>query len=268
MANRSPFQRRQAAYAAVRGAETAELRIYDEIGFWGVQARDVLRDLDAIDAAEIHVRLNSPGGDVFDGQAIYTALREHPARIVVHVDALAASIASLIAMAGDELRMARGSFLMVHHPWNITVGNAAEHRRTADLLDRIGEEVLVRAYMERSGASREQVVAWMDDETWFTPEEARAAGLADAEEHPAASLRSAFDLSIYQKVPAALRGRTAQGKRDAEGILREAGFSRTEAKRAIAALAGIEPTTRRDAGHEAVVQKMESLITLLTGSTR
>jgi ATP-dependent protease ClpP protease subunit len=165
-----------------RGQKSAEVLIYDPIGAdWfgnGVTAKRFRDDLEAMgDVAEITVRINSPGGEVFDGLTIYNTLKEHPAKVTVHVDGLAASIASVIAMAGDRIVMGEGAMFMVHSPWTVAMGNADNMRATADMLDKV-EVGLVDAYVSRTGKARAAVQKWMEGETWFTRDEAIAAGLA------------------------------------------------------------------------------------------
>lgn len=130
------------------------------------------------DVSEIVVRINSPGGSVWDGFAIYNALIEHPARITVHIDGLAASIASVIAMAGDRVIMGRGAQMMIHDPWQLAIGNAEQLRKAADVLEKVGEG-LVDAYARRTRASRTQLGEWMAAETWFSAADAVAHGFAD-----------------------------------------------------------------------------------------
>ena len=252
--NRSPFRRRPAALRIVKAEESteAEIMLYDEIGFWWIQAKEFVRELQGIDAETIHLRINSPGGDVFDGLAIFNALRAHSAKIIVHIDGLAASMASIIALTGNEVRMAENAFFMVHHPWAFTLGNAADHRKRAELLDKIAGS-LIDTYVQASGAEKDQVVSWMDDETWFTAEEAVDAGFADAVED-GANVEASFDLSLYQHAPAALVSRPAAAaptKRDLERTLRDAGYSRSEAK-AIAA-ASSKALSQRDADEDGLL---------------
>lgn len=165
-----------------RGQKSAEVLIYDPIGAdWygnGVTAKKFRDDLAAMgDVSEIIVRINSPGGEVFDGLSIYNTLKEHPASVTVHVDGLAASIASVIAMAGDRIVMGEGAMFMVHSPWTVAMGNADNMRETADMLDKV-EVGLVDAYVSRTGKTRAVVQKWMEGETWFTRDEAIDAGLA------------------------------------------------------------------------------------------
>lgn len=157
---------------------TAEVRIYDEIGWFGITAEDFVNDLSAITAPEIVCAINCPGGDVFDGIAIYNALRAHPARITTRVDALAASAASVIVQAGDNRVMLSASQMMIHEAWGITIGTAAEMREFADLLDR-QTDIIAGILAARAGGDVEHFRSLMTGETWFSDQEAVDAGLAD-----------------------------------------------------------------------------------------
>ena len=193
----------------------AEVMIYDEIGWYGVTAADFVNDLKAIDGDAITVRLNSPGGDVYDGIAILNALRGHKAKITTVVDGLAASAASFIAMAGDEIVMGRNSELMIHDAWGYAIGNAAEVRKIADDLDRASDNI-ASIYADRAGGTAEEWRAVMRTETWYSAQEAVDAGLADrvvqppAEDDDDTEAKASFDLSIFNyagrsKAPAPLR---------------------------------------------------------------
>lgn len=186
-------------------ADHADVLIYDYIGWGGVTAADFAKELQAVQAKTITVRLNTPGGDVFDGLAIHNSLRAHGATIKVKVDGLAASIGSIIAMAGSTITMGESAFLMIHNPWALIIGNAKDMRDMADTLDKIGSS-LAGVYATRPNITKEQAQGWMNAETWFTADEAVAAGLADAvETPPAADNRTQFDLSGYANVPTALQ---------------------------------------------------------------
>lgn len=157
----------------------AELRVYDELGGWGVPAADYIDQLDELrDVAELTVRINSPGGSVFEGIALYNALRNHPAAVHVYVDALAASAASFVAMAGDTITMRRGSQMMIHDALAITLGNEADHRQMADLLAKQSDNI-ADIYAARTGESRAVWRKRMRAETWYLAGEAVDAGLAD-----------------------------------------------------------------------------------------
>lgn len=159
-------------------ASAAEVRIYDEITPWGVTADDFVRDLRALDADTIELRLNTPGGLVFDGIAIHNAFRDHPATVNVTVDGVAASIGSVIAMAGDTVTMNRGAHMMIHDAAGLQVGNAGDMREMADILDKLSNTI-AGFYAGRAGGSTQDWRGHMLAETWYTAEEAVSAGLAD-----------------------------------------------------------------------------------------
>lgn len=174
----------------------AQVNIYAEIGGFGVTADAFTKDLQSLDVPEIDLRLNSPGGDVFDGIAIHNAIRNHPATVHVHVDGVAASIASVIAMAGDKVTMAKGAQMMIHEGHTVAVGNAADMSKVAALLDKTSDTI-ADFYRDRAGGTREQWRARMREETWYTAEEAVQAGLADEVEPPSRAVRNSWDLSVF-----------------------------------------------------------------------
>lgn len=171
-------------------SEKATLRIYDEIGMFGVTADDVAAALETITADEIEVQINSVGGDAFDGVAIYNALRSHPARITTRVDSLAASAASIIAQAGDHRVMLTGSQMMVHDAWGLAIGNAQVMHETGDILDRMSQ-TLAGIYEDRAG--KDGMRDLMQAETWFDHDEAVAAGLADEAVKPSKKAKAQID---------------------------------------------------------------------------
>ena len=189
----------------------AEILIYDEIGrdIWGdgIAADELVLELADLDVATLDVRINSVGGIVFEGVAIYNALDRHPARVTTHVDGMAASIASIVAMAGDERRIAANAVMMIHNPWGFEIGDAGDLRKMADRLDTIAG-TLVDTYVARSGQTANDVRAWMDSETWFNAEESLEAGLVD-EIDARMEIAASFDLSRFGKVPDDVRDRWA-----------------------------------------------------------
>ena len=165
-----------------RGPGKAEILIFDTIGETifgdGLTAKSFDEKLKNFDVSEILVRINSPGGNVWDGLAIYNTLKNHPARISVQVDGIAASIASVIAMAGDTIEMGTGSAMMVHSPHAFFSGTAEEMRDMAEVLDKV-ESGMLDAYTARTGLARGRILSLMAKETWFTAQEAIDAGFAD-----------------------------------------------------------------------------------------
>lgn len=188
--------------AAKKGDKrVASIDIYESIDpYYGASAKRFRRDLAGLgDLDEIELHLNSPGGAVFEGFAIYNTLLDHESRVIVRVDGMAASIASVIAMAGDEVHMASNAFLMIHNPWSVAVGDSEDMRRQADLLDSISRQ-LVAAYQRHSDLEADEIQALMDAETWMDAEEALEKGFATVVD-PAMEIAASFDLSAFDRVP-------------------------------------------------------------------
>lgn len=187
--------------AAADSDGPAEILIYDEIDSWfGVAAEQLARDISALDAArELTVRINSPGGNVYDGVAILNSLRGHPGKVTVVIDGLAASAASVIAMGGDEIVMNRNSELMVHNGHGIAIGGREDMIKMADRLEAVNAN-LATIYAEKAGGTADEWRAVMAAETWYTAEEAVAAGLADRvekQDDDARAVAAKFDLTTF-----------------------------------------------------------------------
>ena len=195
-----------------RARDPAEIVIYDEIGAFGIPAKAFLDELKGLGpVAELTLRINSPGGSVFDGVAIYNALKRHQARVTVWIDGIAASIASMIAMAGDEVVMPENAMLVLHDPSGLVMGTAHDMRATADALDKMAA-AMVAAYRDKSGADHAAIEALMAAETWLSVEEAVELGFADRVEAPV-RMAAHFNLSHFRNAPpqlAALASATAQ----------------------------------------------------------
>ena len=190
--------------------DPAVLSIFDDIGAFGVSAKSFLNDLASAQGDSVRVEINSPGGDVFAGLAIYNGLRNSGKKVNVRVLGLAASAASLVAMAGDTIEMPENSFMMVHNPWSFALGGASDMRDTADMLDKLGAS-LASTYAKRTGKSAEEIAALLDAETWMSAAEAVDAGFATAviSEVP---VKAAFDLD---RLPANVRAAYASAKASA-----------------------------------------------------
>ena len=177
--------------------EPAEVTLYDEIGAWGVSAKEFIKDLAGI-KGHINLRLNSPGGSITDGTAIISALKRHQGGFTAWVDGLAASMASVIACAADRCYMAEGAMMMIHRASTISMGDAADLRKDADLLEKF-EKSLVNVYAKKTGMSEMEINAMLEAETWLDPLEAIALGFCDGiSETPAA---------VAVLSPAQMRGR-------------------------------------------------------------
>ncbi len=160
------------------GNRTADVYLYDEIGYFGTTAATFVNELKDLDVDTITLRINSPGGEVFDGIAIHNALMRHPATVNVVVDGIAASAASFIAMAGESVEMAFGSRMMIHDAQGLAIGPADTFREMADQLDTESDNIAA-FYARRAGGTAADWRAKMKATTWYTADEAVAAGLAD-----------------------------------------------------------------------------------------
>lgn len=259
-------------------SERAEVFVYGDIGgHWdGVDAKEFAKELAAITAPEILVRINSPGGFVSDGLAIYQSLAQHKAKVVTSVEGLCASIATVIAMAGDERKISQGSRFMIHKPWTISMGDADDFRREAEVLD-LTEAGIIDVLEARSGAARSDIQAWMRAETWYSADGALSAGWVD-EIIPAKGasnkLRSGI-INRFRNAPADLleQHNNTPDIRAFESFLNKGeGLSTAQAKRIASAAAralsltrrdgdeGQQPTTLRDEGaNGAVVASLSGL---------
>lgn len=187
----------------------ATLYIYDVIdAYWGISAKAVAQAIAGLDAAAtLHLRINSPGGDVFEAEAIATAIRQHAGKTVAHIDGLAASAATRVASAASEVEISDGGFYMIHNAWTFALGNKHDMTAAASLLDKV-DTTIVADYARRTGQTPEQIAAWMDAETWFTAQEAVdnkfADRLAPAGDKTSNATARQFNLAAFDKTPQAL----------------------------------------------------------------
>lgn len=187
------------AVAGEPEGDSTKVYIYDEIGFWGTTAEDFVQQLMLVTTDKIELHLNTPGGDMFDGLAIFNALKQHSAEVTTYVDALAASAGSYIALAGDKVIMARNATMMIHDASAMAWGNAADMREMADLLDGFSDNI-ADIYARKAGGTADEWRGLMKEETWYTAKEAVASGLADEMTDPdeeAEEATNAWDLSVY-----------------------------------------------------------------------
>ena len=188
--------------------DTAEISIYDEIGFWGVSAASFAQDLKDCgnNLKQINLHIHSPGGDVFDGIAIYNLLKNHPANVTVYIDGLAASMASVIAMAGNEVIMPENAMMMIHKPWGIQGGDAEDMRKYADLLDKV-ENTLIPAYASKTGKTPEELAEMLSAETWLNGKECVEQGFADKLAEPLLAMASikSRKLEDFENMPKAMK---------------------------------------------------------------
>ena len=187
-----------------KGGGKAEICLYDEIdAFFGVGAKEFKKQLDALgEVDEITLRINSPGGSVWEGMTVLAMLNAHPAKIITRVEGLAASMASVVAMAGDAIEMPENAFMMIHNPADIAWGDAEEIRKTAEILDQV-KDALVNIYARRTGRTATEIAAWMDDETWMDGPTCKERGFCTAV-LPAVTIAASLAPNRFTKTPAGL----------------------------------------------------------------
>jgi len=190
----------QSWYTIRARATGTEVLIYDEIGAYGVSAKGFLAELGALpDDASIDLRINSPGGSVFDAVAIYNALKRHAGPVNVWIDGIAASAASYIAMAGDTVTMPENAFLMIHDPSGLVMGTAEDMRATAEALDKV-KASLIQGYAAKSGKPDTEIAALLAAETWLDAADAVEMGFADQIAEPV-KLVASFDVTRFRNAP-------------------------------------------------------------------
>lgn len=215
-------------------SDAATISIFDVIGedWWtgeGVTAKRIAGALRSIGKNPVTVSINSPGGDMFEGLAIYNLLRDHPAQVNVKVMGLAASAASIIAMAGDRIEMGLGSFLMIHNSWGVVVGNQDDLRNASDTFAEF-DAAMAGIYAARTGKKVEEIGKLMAEETWLRAEAAIEAGFAD----------STFEAPDYDgKADPAMKARAAL-----DASLARAGLPRSERRRLLREAAGMPSAAR------------------------
>ena len=179
-------------------SNSVEISIYDEIGDYGTSAKDFIEEVKNVSERDITLRINSVGGSVFDGLAIYNTLRSHRGYVNIKIEGLAASISTVIAMAGDNIEMAENGFFMIHNPFGQSAGEAVDMRKTADLLDKIKDEI-IEIYQRKTNLSYDELSNMMDKETWLSSQEAVELGFVNNITE-AMKVAASFDLSKFTNV--------------------------------------------------------------------
>lgn len=240
------------------------ISVFDVIGedWWtggGFTAKRMSAALRSIGSKDVTVQINSPGGDMFEGIAIYNLLREHPAKVTIQVMGWAASAASIIAMAGDDIRMGLGTFMMVHNAWGVVIGNRHDMRDAATLFDGF-DSAIADIYVARTGQDRKVVDKLMDAETFMGPSEAVKNGFADAVDDGIKAPES----------DAKNMDRGLMARRQTEAALAKAGFSRdkrSELLMEMGVLAAPRDASRKPAARDAGIDEaaVRQLINTLKG---
>lgn len=184
-------------------AEDSTIYLYDVIDpYFGIAAEEFNKQLLALKGKPVNLRINSPGGDVFDGRAMATAIAQH-GNVIAYIDGLAASAATYVAIAAKSVQIADGAFFMMHNAWSIGYGDKNDMIELADLLDKI-DQAIVNDYVKKSGKSAEEIIQMMDAETWLTAAETKDFGFADAVFDGTSAENKAWNLSAFPKAPKAL----------------------------------------------------------------
>ena len=228
----------------VNKGSVAEIWIYEEIGEdWftggGITAKGFQKELAGIKAGQIDLHINSPGGLVFDGITIYNLIKQHPANVTTYIDGLAASIASVIALAGDKVVMAENALFMIHQPFGMVAGNATDMREFADKLDKVGGAIS-QTYLSKTGKTDSEIKALLDAETWMTADEALEMGFIDeisgeVDMAACAKFVPSMQKAKFQHIPERIAAKKERPTaKDAEKALRDAGYSRKQAKEILA----------------------------------
>lgn len=215
--------------------DQAEILVYDVIGWPYNDAGDLVRYVNSLGDKDILVRLNTPGGDVFDGMAIFNSLANHKGKVTMRIEALAASMGSVLAMAGKEIQAYSNTMMMIHDPWTYMAGNQYELREMADLLEKISGNML-DVYAGRSKVGKREMKEIMKAETWYTAKEAKEKGFINTILETGKAAKAQFDLTMYTNAPdgiCSIEGRDLT-EREIERALRDAGASRSFAKAIVA----------------------------------
>jgi ATP-dependent Clp endopeptidase proteolytic subunit ClpP len=181
-----------------KSSEVADVYLFNDIGTFGITAQNFIDEIKEYEDTELNIHINSLGGEVFEGMAIYSIIQRRKAKTTVYIEGIAASIASVIALAADEVIMSENSLLMIHNAWGGTQGEAKDMRKQAEILDKITNEI-AEVYVKKSGISYNEVVRMMDEETWLTAEEAVALGLVDSISEPI-KVAAKYDVSKYKNI--------------------------------------------------------------------
>lgn len=248
---------------AISDDET-EIMIYDVIGWPFISADEFVRALAGITAKTVTVRINSPGGDVFDGMAIFNALKTYNGKVVTRIEGIAASMASIIALSGKEVQAFANTMYMIHEPYAFTAGNQYSLRELADILEKMSGQ-MIDIYSSNATPGKREIAQMMKDEAWLTAKEAKDKGFIDTIVDGKAA-KAQFDLSMFANVPDGLDGSREGGElteREIERALRDAGASRSFAKSVAVGRSSGTEGDRRDV--ESLKSSIKAMITTFQG---
>jgi ATP-dependent Clp protease protease subunit len=240
-------------YSIKNKSDVLDISIHDEIGMWGVSAADFMADLKAhSEARVINLSIHSPGGSVLDGLAMYNSLKSHTAKVFGKVDGIAASAASFVLMAADNIAMPEDSFLMIHNAHGVAIGDADAMRETADVVEKL-QDSIVNIYASRSGKDADEIRAMMKEETWMNASDALSHGFIDTITNPinVAAKIGAFK-NYFKSMPVEndVNPDSIANERDFEKCLRDSGISKTLAMSLVSRAKDIFTGDPEDTGAE------------------
>ena len=179
-------------------SEASDVYLFNDIGTFGITAQSFIDEIKEYDNKELNIHINSLGGEVFEGMAIYSIIQRRKAKTTVYIEGIAASIASVIALAADEVIMSENSLLMIHNAWGGTQGDARDMRKQADVLDKITNEI-AEVYVKKTNIPYDEVIEMMNEETWLTAEEAVALGFVNSISEPI-KVAAKYDVSRFKNI--------------------------------------------------------------------
>jgi ATP-dependent Clp endopeptidase proteolytic subunit ClpP len=182
--------------SAKKTEQYADVYLYDEVGSYGVSAKEFVNDIKLLKGKDIYLHVNCVGGEVFDGMAIYNTLKKYKGKVVAYIEGIAASMGSIIPLAADEIIMSENSLYMIHNAWGGAMGEASDMRKTANLLDKLSSEI-ANIYSKKTGLPMSQLEEMMDEETWFNSEEALQYGFIDRVSD-AVMVAAKYDMSKFK----------------------------------------------------------------------
>lgn len=181
-----------------KASDIADVYLFNDIGTFGITAQSFIDEIKEYENKELNIHINSLGGEVFEGMAIYSIIQRRKAKTTVYIEGIAASIASVIALAADEVIMSENSLLMIHNAWGGTQGDAKDMRKQADVLDKITNEI-AEVYVKKTRMPYSQIEEMMNEETWLTAEEAVALGFVDSISEPI-KVAAKYDVSRFKNI--------------------------------------------------------------------
>ena len=179
-------------------SEISDVYLFNDIGTFGITAQSFIDEIKEYENQELNIHINSLGGEVFEGMAIYSIIQRRKAKTTVYIEGIAASIASVIALAADEVIMSDNSLLMIHNAWGGTQGDAKDMRKQADVLDKITNEI-AEVYVKKTRLPYNEIIEMMSEETWLTAEEAVALGFVDSISEPI-KVAAKYDVSRFKNI--------------------------------------------------------------------